>query len=132
MENDQVKKIVQMQDEQIPDDEQQKLNKPLEVQEGFDADDEAFLQMIVSKVEAKEIDLYKPSSLLNNAVYGKLNEKAQGKADFDSVNLLSAIREIYNLWKMGEKNSYQIQNQVHRIRMTKERLEEEAGDIYII
>lgn len=132
MENDQIRKIVQMQDEQIPDDEQQKLNKPLEVQEGFDADDEAFLQMIVSKVEAKEIDLYKPSSLLNNVVYDKLNEKAQGKADFDAVNLLSAIREIYNLWKMGEKNSYQIQNQVHRIRLTKERLEEEAGDIYII
>jgi hypothetical protein len=121
-----------MQGEQITDDEQQKLNKPLEVQEGFNAEDEAFLQLIVSKVEAKEIDLYRPSSLLNNSVYDKLDEKAQGKADFDAVNLLSAIREIYNLWKMGEKNSYQIQNQVHRIRMTKERLEEEAGDIYII
>ena len=88
--------------------------------------------MLVAKIESGEIKLVQPSSLINVPVYEKLDEKSKGKADLNAYNLISTIREIYNLWKLGHKETFQIANLVHQIRVTKERLEEISGDIYII
>jgi hypothetical protein len=46
--------------------------------------------------------------------------------------MLSTIREMPKLWTTGHKETYQLSNLVHKIRTTKERLEEIGGDIYII
>lgn len=116
----------------IADDIQAMLNTPVAHSTGIDPKDEQFLQMLVGKIEAGEIKLLLPSSLLNLPVYDKLDEMAKGKADVNAYNLLSTIREIYNLWKLGHKETFQIANLVHQIRVTKERLEEISGDIYII
>lgn len=116
----------------IPEDEQVKLGKPLKDESGVNPQDMEFLQMLVQKIEDKEIDLHTPSTLLNEVVYGQLSEEAQGKADYNALTLLSTIRQIYTLWQAGEKETYQIQNLVHQVRVTKERLEEIGGDIYII
>lgn len=115
----------------IPPETQQILNKPLKHDGAMSQEDTQFLGMLIEKIEKKEIQLYQPSSLLNKSVYEKLNEEAQGKVDFDAFNLLAVIREIYNLWKMQQRDTYQIENLVHRIRLTKERLEELGGDLYI-
>jgi hypothetical protein len=111
---------------------QQMLNQPLKDPTGLDEKNAAFLAMLMEKIDRKEIDLFRPSTLLNMPVYEKLSEEAQGKADFDAVNLLATIREIHKLWLSGDSDSYQIQNLVDRIRVTKERLEQVGGDIFVI
>ncbi len=125
-------KILEYQNRDISADTQQMLNKPVEHPEDLEPQDKEFLEMLMAKIDKGEIDLYRPSTLLNMPVYEKLTEAARGKADFDALNLLGAIREIRKLWAAGERNTYQIEYLTHRIRLTKERLEEIGGDIYII
>jgi len=126
------KEILKQGEQDLPEDKQTEMGKPLKDDTGINPDDQSFLQLLVEKIEKKEIDLYAPSSLLNEELYDGLDEQAQGKADYNALNLLSTIRQIYNLWKLGERETYQIQNLVHQVRITKERLEEIGGDIFII
>ena len=48
------------------------------------------------------------------------------------MNLLSALRDIKGLYDAGQKDTYQMQNLIDRVQNTKERLEEEGGDLFII
>ncbi len=133
MTDDEVKnRILEKASVEISPQTQQVLNKPLEHPEEIDEKDRQFLQTLVDKIEKGEIKLFQPSSLFNRPVYDKMSEQAQGKAEMDAFNLLGTVRDIYRLWQAGERNTYQIENLVHRIRVTKERLEEAGGDIYII
>ncbi len=116
----------------ISDEMQERLNQPLKHGGSMDPADGVFLASIVEKIANGTIKLYQPSSLLNASVYEQLEAPAQGKADFDAMNLLSTVREIYQLWQSGHRDSYQIEYLVHKIRLTKERLESIGGDIYII
>lgn len=112
--------------------EQKRLSQPLVKQNGLSQEDEAFLNLVVSKVENGEINLLSPSTLINQTVYATLNEQQQGKVDFDSVNLASNLRDIYGLWKMTHVATYQIENMVRTVRLTKERFEGISGDVYVI
>ncbi len=116
----------------ISDKMQTELNKPLQSEENIEQKDRDFLNMIAEKLEKGEIRQYEPSSLLNMSVYEKLSEADQGKADYDAFNLLNDIREIYRLWKANDRDTYQVIYLVHKMRLTKERLEQIAGDIYVI
>jgi hypothetical protein len=111
--------------------DQDVLNKPLEDPTGFTGDDKVFLETVVKLVNDGKIDLYKPASLMNQEFYKKLSEEKQGQADLEAVNLLSVIRDIKGLYDAGMTKSFQIQNQVQRLKETKERLEE-GGDLFII
>ncbi|MBI4994651.1 hypothetical protein HZC21_03335 [Candidatus Peregrinibacteria bacterium] len=73
-----------------------------------------------------------PSSLINHAAYDQLPPDKQGKVDFDAVNLATTLRNIYWLWKTYQQPTYQIENMVRQVRLTKERLEEISGDVYVI
>lgn len=117
---------------QIDPQTQKRLNDPLAKPAGISPEDEAFLKLVVSKVEKGEINLMQPSSLINHAVYDQLPPEKQGKIDFDAVNLLTTVRNIYDLLQIGHQATYQIENLVHQVRLTKERLEAISGDIYII
>jgi len=111
---------------------QEALNKPLGHLGGLTDEDQEFLALLISKIEKKEINLYQPNTLLNHAVYDSLNEGAKAKAELDAFNMLATIREIKKLWDAKLANTYQMENLVHKMRLTKERLEEASGDIYII
>lgn len=111
---------------------QQMLNTPLKNEKAIDEKDQQFLKMLVGKIEKGEIKLFQPSSLLNLPVYEKLDDLAKGKADYEAFQMIGTIREIYKLWQAGHHETFQIENLVHRIRVSKERLEELGGDIYII
>lgn len=117
---------------QIDPQTQKKLNEPLVKPDGISDEDQAFLNMVLAKVENKEIDLLRPSSLINKTVYDALPEDKQGKVDFDAVNMLTTLRNIYELWKYYQKPTFQIENLVRQVRVTKERLEEISGDVYVI
>lgn len=109
---------------------QSMLNQPL-AGGSMSQEDQDFLNLILAKIEDKSINLYSPSSLLNNAVYEALPEMEQGKADQNAVILLTRIREIYNLTQISKEPSYQLVNMVDSLRLIKNRLEEH-GDLFII
>ena len=115
----------------IAPDVQERLNTPLSTND-FSVEDEKFLKFIVSKVDSKGIDLYKPSSLFNVEVYDSLSPDAKAKAETDAFNMVATIREIYKLWQAGHKETFQLMNLIHKVRVMKERLEEAGGDIFII
>lgn len=126
------KNVLDYKDAQISQEMQVELNQPLKDDTGVDPKDQEFLAMLMDKIDKKEIELYKPGTLINPDIYNKLNETARGKADYDAFNLLGTIREIHNLYMAGHRDSYQIQYLVNKIRLTKEGLEEIGGDIFII
>ncbi len=111
---------------------QKMLNKPLVDDSGFSQEDQAFLQQIIAKFEEGTIHRYEPSSLLNVAVYDSLDTARKGKADQNAFNILSTLRNIYDLWTVEQSPTYQVKNMIHSIRLTKERLETELGDVYIV
>lgn len=117
---------------QIDPETQKMLNEPLVNPKGLSSEDQKFLNTIVSKVESGELNLMMPSSLINHKIYDQLPPEKQGKADFDAVNLLTTIRNIYGLWKIYQTPTFQIQNLAQQVRLTKERLEQISGDVYII
>lgn len=109
---------------------QQELNTPLK--SGGSSQNREFLEMLIKLIEEGKINLYNPDSLINHAIYEKLDQQAQGKADYEAMNLLASIREIRGLHDAGYSDTYQMDNLVERLRVTKERLENIGGDIFII
>lgn len=111
---------------------QSELNIPLKLGAGIDPEDQRFLEMLMSYIADGKIDLYKPDSLVNSEVYEKLDHSSKGKVDIEAVNMLSAIRNIKDLHDAGYGDTYQTQNLVYRLRISKERLEEVGGNLFII
>ncbi|MBI5413782.1 hypothetical protein HZA42_05545 [Candidatus Peregrinibacteria bacterium] len=111
---------------------QKRLNEPLVKPTGISPENQAFLNMVLDKVDRGQINLLMPSTLINHAIYDQLPPEKQGKVDFDAVNLLTTLRNIYDLWKIDKQPTFQIENMVHQVRVTKERLEEISGDVYVI
>jgi len=111
---------------------QKELNLPLSDPTGTSKSDDEFFETVLKLVNDGKIDLYKPETLLNKAVYNKLAEEVQGKVDLEAVNLLTSIRQIKDLTEAGFSGSYQIQNQLESFRHAKQRIESESGDVFII
>ncbi|MDP2624828.1 MAG: hypothetical protein Q8P27_01440 [Candidatus Peregrinibacteria bacterium] len=111
---------------------QELINKPPTDDTGFNEGDEAFIKDVVQKFEEGVINRHSPSSLLNEEIYEALDDAGKGKADQNAFNILTSLRNIYDLWKIQPEPTFQIQNQIHHVRMTKERLEADLGDVYIV
>lgn len=124
--NDKNQQTAVFKDEQT----QKKLNEPLKYDGSSKNKD--FLEMLVKLLNDGKIHVYKPDTLINHEVYDKLDGKSKGKADYEAMNLLMIIREIKGLYDAGYKDTYQIDNLVEKLRVTKERLEMQGGDIFII
>ncbi|MBU0981117.1 hypothetical protein KKC94_00315 [Patescibacteria group bacterium] len=111
---------------------QEMINKPMSAQGGFSAEDKTFLDMLMKMVDGKQIDLYKPESLINHTVYDKISDADKGKADLNAINMLARIRDIYSLLKSNSEPTFQVQNMVMDLRYKKEQLEKIGGDLFII
>ncbi len=132
-ENKQIKKDESQQKAVFEDKKtQEELNKPLSDPSGNSAEEKEFLEMVISFVKEGKIDLFKPGSLLNSDYYNTLSEEKQGQADLEATNLLASLREIKDLYDAGYQETFQMQNLVQRVKNTKERLEDEGGDLFII
>ncbi|MFC1655955.1 hypothetical protein ACFL3C_03735 [Patescibacteria group bacterium] len=116
----------------IDENVQQMINQPQADPTGVDDADKEFMKLVMKLIEDGAIDLYRPETLMNKEVYDSLDEANKGKADTNAVPLLGDIRNIKKLYEAGDRESYQIQNLIHRVRLTKERLENECGNVYII
>lgn len=126
------KVIQQYQDVIIDPETQERLNKPLKDKTGLDEEYENFLHALIKKLEDGSINPHNAQTLYNRAVYDKLSEEDQEKADLTAINLISIIRQIEALWKAEHKTSFQIQNLVETVWQMKSKFEEQYGDVYII
>lgn len=117
----------------IAEDTQKVVNTPVEKPSAMDDQDMALVNLIVSLVDSKKINLYSPSTLINQPVYDKLPELTQGKVDQHAFNMLTSVREIYNYYKSPfSNNAYQFENRVRWFRLQKEEAEKEWGDVFVI
>lgn len=111
---------------------QQMINDPQDDPTGVDPKDQEFMENVMRLINDGTIDLFRAETLMNKAVYNGLSDEVKGKADTNAIPLLGELRNIKKLYESGSKGSFQIQNLINRVRLTKERLEEECGDVYII
>lgn len=111
---------------------QKRLNEPLKNPAGLSPEDTAFLQSIISKIESGQIKLYTPSSLMNETVYEKLPQNQRARTEMEAFSTLASIREIYGLSKAYTEPTFQLQNLVSKVRLTKERFESKEGDVFKI
>lgn len=117
----------------IAEETQKIVNTPVEDPQGLGQDDLALAELIAKLVEENKINLYRPSSLLNQDVYDKLDDTKKAKIDKMSFNMLTTVRDIYNYYKSAySNNSYQFENMLHKFRLLKEETEKECGDVYIL
>lgn len=111
---------------------QQMINKPQMDPTGVDATDAEYLEEIVKLINDGKLDLHVPNTLMKNEIYDSLDDKSKGLADMSAVSLLNDLRQMKKLYDMDDKESFQIQNLIQRIRNIKERIEEKCGDVYVI
>jgi hypothetical protein len=111
---------------------QKMLNEPVKDDQGISAEDRTFLELVINKINDGSIELYSPSSLLNDSYYQTLGDDKKGLADLETMNMLTKIRNIKDLYDAGFTETFQMVNLVHSLRESKERLEQEAGDLFII
>jgi hypothetical protein len=117
-------------DDATPDDVQKRLNTPLAGGQ-LDPEDIVFKELLLKLVEEKKIEMYRPSSLINDAVYQTLLPEQKAKAEYHATAMLTKIRNIVKLHKADMDTNYQEQNLIHSLRLGKEQLEKENGDIFI-
>ncbi len=118
-------------DAPISDETQKIVNEPIVDPTGLDDKDQELVNMIASLVDEGKINLYQPSSMVNQEVYDNLDRTQQGKIDQQAFNMLTTVRNIYSYNQSDFTNStYQFQNMVHTFRLQKEKSEEEFGDVY--
>jgi hypothetical protein len=114
------------------DEQVKEMNKPAVDPTGFNDGDQAFLTLVMGKIDSGEIDPLIPSTLINTPVYDTLDEAAQGKADLNAMSLIGKIRQIHDLYQVSQEPTFMIQNLVMDVKHTKEQLEELGGDLFII
>lgn len=110
---------------------QKELNTPLRDDSARSPEDKELLELLMKLISDGKINLYRPSSLINQAVYDNLPMEKRGQVDFAAMNLLAAVREIKGLNDAGFQDTYQTWYLVEKLRLTKEQLEA-GNDLFII
>lgn len=117
--------------QEIHPDSQQMINQPLAGGQ-IDPADQELLDKIKALVEDGTIQTYVPSSLVNQAVYDQLAPEKQGFVDQKAMNMLSKIRQLLDFHNLDADTGYQEKNLLHSLRLDKEHVEEELGDVFVI
>lgn len=117
---------------------QRDLNRPIENPNGFDQETQNFITEVMQRVYAGEINLYVPSTLMNQPVYDSASEEVQGKADLLAISLCSKLRELKDLMEISGGDqlfiqpTYQASLLVQDIKYRKTEFENRYGDVFII
>lgn len=111
---------------------QKNLNEPPKDPEGISAEEELFLEEVVTKVNSGIINLYVASSLYNDEVVEKLDHEGKARVEIAAQGLLATIRDLISLWEYDKSPSYQLKNLIQKLKVTKERFELAEGDVFLI
>ena len=123
---------IQKQGEQEIDEKTQaKINEPLTSEKRI-IPLEHFIQDVVEKLENNTIDPYMPSTLFNKEVYENLSEADEGRADMAARNICAMLMQVKNLWDLNHERSTAMVDIIQSIKLSKARVEEEIGDVFII
>lgn len=127
-----VEEIEKVKSTELSIDQQEELGEPLHDSSAVSGDQKEYFEMIIGMIEKKEIDVFRPESLLNKAHYDSLDEMARGKIDLTTPNLCNYLQQIQHLLEKEGAESFQMANLVETVWQIKERIENEYGDVYVI
>jgi|CXWL01.1.fsa_nt_gi hypothetical protein len=110
---------------------QEMLNKPWsDSKTALSPEDKAFLEDLISKINAGTIKLLTPSSILNQEVYEQLVPEKKASADIWINATLATIRQIHDFYQNPYSNDSDMMiAMVQELRFKKETLEKELGDV---
>ncbi|MDP2691703.1 MAG: hypothetical protein U1C97_00660 [Candidatus Gracilibacteria bacterium] len=125
------KKIKQYQETPIDKKTQTELNQPFRSgTRTLNKEDKSFLDNLIKHIESKDIDLYKPNSILNQEVYNQLNGEKKAQADTFANATLALIRQVNSLYQSDHSNDSEMMiNMVRDLRMRTEKLENKLGNV---
>ena len=107
----------------LSDEQQKKIGQS--VPQKMDDKYETFMKEILRLIEKKEIELGKPHSLINEAIFATLSESEQDQVDvalFNISNLLTRIVE-FRVSKHTPDESIELQSMIEHLWQMKERIE---------
>lgn len=123
--------LQQHQNAAIDSQAQSRINQPFsQASSSLSAEDKAFLENLIKRVQGGEIELHTPSTIMNESVYEKLPGNKKVEADLFVNSTLFVIRQVYDFYHSEHNNdSEMMQNMVRELRMKKEMLEKDMGDV---
>lgn len=111
---------------------QASMNTPTIDPDGIDVSDEQYLEIIMKMIDGGKINLMDPRSLLNLNIYEKLNPQQEYKVDMNTQIIMARLRDISDLWKRGEKKTYQMKGLIASLRQAESRVEQDCGNVFVI
>lgn len=126
-----LKKLKQFQNTAVDPKKAVDLSKPWsDPKTALSEEDKNFLEDLMKKIKASDIKLHVPSSILHQAVYEKLSDSDKAKADIWIQATLARIRQIADFYDNPyDNNSDMMIDMLKDLRLKKETLEKELGDI---
>lgn len=122
--------LIEHEDTDLSEETQKKIGKTLIDKGALSEEHKNYFGKIIKLIEEKDIDVTKPESILNTAVYEKLSEQQQGKIDIAYPNICRLLEQIKQIWDKDHEESYQMKNLVESVWQAKEKIEKECGDVY--
>mgnify|MGYP001618987402 CR=1 FL=1 len=125
------KRIAENAEKLIDAETQQMLNTPWsDPKTALSHEDKAFLETLVKQIESGSIDLLKPSSIIHEPVFDKLSAEKKSQATLWVNAMLALIRQVYDFYKNPfDNNSDMMISMMRELRLKKEMLEKEIGDV---
>lgn len=124
--------IKKYQDQLIDPQTQKWLNQPQTQSAKLEPKQEEFLKFLMQKIATGGLDPLRPASLYDQAVYAKLSETDQEKADLTALNIMSIIKQIDMLWSAHPESTFQVANLVETVWQMKSKFEAKYGNVYVI
>jgi len=123
--------IQQHQNAAIDSQTQSRINQPFsKANSSLSAENKAFLENLIKRVESGEIELHTPSTIMNESVYEKLPNNKKTEADLFVNSTLFVIRQVYDFYRASHNtDSEMMQSMVQELRLKKETLEKDMGDV---
>ena len=123
--------LSQHQDTEIDQKTQAALNTPFnDPMTSHTAENKAFLENLIQKINSGEINLLSPSSIIDQDIYSSLSSDKKAKADLFVNNTLFAIRRVYDFYNNPFSNESDMMIQmVIELRQKIDTLEQELGNV---
>lgn len=118
-------------DAQISEEQQQKLNAPLKKEGGMSEESQKYLKEILELINKGEVDIGKPSSLINQDVYEKLAPEHKVKVEMIARVMISNLRQIKDLndHPVYETNSDQMEDLLSFVKQEVANIEAIEGNV---
>ncbi len=112
------------------DDEIKKAGKP--AGDDMAAAHKQYLAKLIAVLDAKTVDAYAPSSLVDPAKYNALSELDRGKVDIVAVNMASQIQRIEGFFrdKSIPDASPELQTMIEHLWNMKKTVEDQYGPLF--